>query len=144
MKCPHCQVAIKVYKYPIPTVDIIIEIDTKIVLIKRKNPPLGWAIPGGFVDYGESYEEAAAREAKEETGLNVQNLRQFHTYSQPDRDDRFHTASTVFIAQATGIPKGMDDAAEARLFKKNSLPELVFDHEIIVTDYFNSLSPHKK
>jgi len=140
MKCPHCQSTIKVYKYPIPTVDIIIEIDTRIVLIKRKNPPFGWALPGGFVDYGESFEEAAIREAKEETGLEVVNLHQFHTYSQPDRDERFHTASTVFIAQADGTPKGMDDAAEARLYSREDLPSLAFDHEKILADYYNSIS----
>lgn len=140
MKCPHCQAPIEIHKNPIPTVDIIIEIDTKIVLIKRKNLPLGWALPGGFVDYGESYEQAAVREAKEETGLEVENLRQFHTYSEPGRDPRQHTASTVYIAQATGTPKGNDDALEARLFSKNNLPQLVFDHERILSDYYKSLN----
>ncbi len=140
MKCPHCHSTIEVFKNPIPTVDIIIEINTQIVLIKRKNPPLGWAIPGGFVDYGESYEQAAVREALEETGLKISNLRQFHTYSQPDRDKRLHTASTVFIAQSTGIPKGHDDALEAQLFDQNNLPLLVFDHKKIISDYFQSIS----
>lgn len=140
MKCPHCHSSIEIYKNPIPTIDIIIEIDTKIVLIKRKNPPLGWALPGGFVDYGESYEQAAVREAKEETGIEVENLQQFHTYSEPGRDPRQHTASTVFIAQATGIPKGNDDALEAQLFSKDNLPQLVFDHKRILSDYYNSLN----
>ena len=100
MRCPHCKQAIEVYKNPVPTVDIIIEVGAAIVLIKRKNPPYGWALPGGFVDYGESYETAAAREAEEETGLVVQNLQQFRTYSDPGRDPRQHTASTIFIARS--------------------------------------------
>jgi ADP-ribose pyrophosphatase YjhB (NUDIX family) len=117
-------------------VDIIIEVDESIVLIKRKNPPHGWALPGGFVDYGESYETAAVREAEEETGLAVRNLQQFRTYSDPNRDPRQHTASTVFIAQADTAPIAGDDAAEAELFTKKSLPELVFDHSRIITDYY--------
>ena len=136
MRCPHCNEAIEVYKNPVPTVDIIIEVGEKIVLIKRKNPPHGWALPGGFVDYGESYETAAAREAEEETGLVVQNLQQFRTYSDPDRDPRQHTASTIFIAQADKEPVAGDDAAEAALFTEETLPDLVFDHGKIVADYF--------
>ncbi len=136
MNCPHCQAEIPVFRNPVPTVDIIIEVGEEIVLIKRKNPPYGWALPGGFVDYGESYEQAALREAAEETGLTVQNLIQFHTYSDPNRDPRQHTASTVFIGQAHDRPKAGDDAAEARLFSAASLPALVFDHDRIVADYF--------
>jgi ADP-ribose pyrophosphatase YjhB (NUDIX family) len=136
MRCPHCLKAIEIYKNPIPTVDIIIEVGTKIVLIKRKNPPYGWALPGGFVDYGESYETAAAREAEEETGIIVQKLKQFRTYSDPGRDPRQHTASTIFIAQADIAPVAGDDAAEAGLFTKENLPDLVFDHGKIIADYF--------
>ena len=121
-----------------PTVDIIIEIDTRIVLMKRKNPPHGWALPGGFVDYGESYEQAAAREALEETGVVVENLRQFHTYSKPGRDPRMHTASTVFTASGKTMPRAGDDAAEAALFDRTNLPELAFDHAQILSDYFTS------
>ncbi len=136
MRCPHCHKKIPTYRNPTPTVDIIIEVNQAIVLIKRKNPPYGWAIPGGFVDYGESYETAAAREAEEETGLTVDNLQQFRTYSAPDRDPRQHTASTVFIAQANKPPTAGDDAAEAELFTEENLPELVFDHKKIISDYF--------
>lgn len=124
---------------PFPTVDIIIEMPDGIVLIKRKNPPHGWAIPGGFVDYGESLEQAAVREAKEETSLDVELTRQFHTYSDPKRDPRFHTVSTVFIAKADGTPKAADDAAEIAVFRKGGLPSpLCFDHAHILDDYFNS------
>jgi 8-oxo-dGTP diphosphatase len=139
MRCSQCGAKIPVYKNPAPTVDIIIELEGGIVLIERKNPPFGWALPGGFVDYGESFEDAAVREAKEETGLAVTLVRQFHTYSQPDRDKRQHTASTVFIATAVGIPVGADDARQAQIFTKESLPELAFDHAQILHDYF-----HKK
>ena len=124
-------------KNPLVTVDIIIEIDRGIVLIERKNPPHGWALPGGFVDYGESLEQAAVREAKEETSLDVQLLEQFHTYSDPRRDPRHHTISTVFIARAGGTPKGADDAARAELFTESALPApIVFDHAQILRDYF--------
>ncbi len=135
MKCPHCSKKLSP-RNPLPTVDIIIEIDGAVVLIERKNPPHGWALPGGFVDYGESFEMAALREAQEETGLEVTALRQFHTYSDPGRDLRMHTASTVFIARAQGRPRAGDDAAEAALFRQDDLPELAFDHEQILADYF--------
>ncbi|NQS70768.1 MAG: NUDIX hydrolase [Desulfobulbaceae bacterium] len=125
------------FRNPSPTVDIIIEIGEAIVLIKRKNPPPGWALPGGFVDYGESFEDAARREALEETGLEVQLVRQLHTYSHPGRDARQHTASTVFIAIASGTPIADDDAKEARLFSLNELPALAFDHDQILADYVN-------
>ncbi|MFV2082523.1 MAG: NUDIX domain-containing protein, partial [bacterium] len=108
------------FRNPFPTVDIVIEVDDAgIVLIKRKNPPHGWAIPGGFVDYGESVEEAAVREAKEETALDVELVRLLGVYSDPDRDPRFHTVSTVFVARASGTPVGQDDAAEARVFTRD-------------------------
>ena len=124
---------------PYPTVDIIIETDVGIVLIKRKNPPYGWALPGGFVDYGESLEEAAIREAKEETGLDIELIRQFHTYSEPDRDPRFHTITTVYIAKAKGRPQAGDDAKEVGVFTRDNLPdEIAFDHRRILDDYFNN------
>jgi 8-oxo-dGTP diphosphatase len=124
------------HRNPLPTVDIIIEVGDRIVLIERKNPPFGWALPGGFVDYGESYESAALREAKEETGLEVADLRQFHTYSDPARDPRHHSASTVFIGKAEGSPLAGDDAVRVELFSKDNLPPLAFDHAEILTDYY--------
>jgi len=125
------------FRNPVPTVDIIIEVKGGIILIKRKNPPFGWALPGGFVDYGESLEKAAIREAREETSLDVELIRQFHTYSDPDRDERFHTISTVYIAKAEGEPKAADDAKEIGVFNKDNLPSpIAFDHERILKDYF--------
>jgi 8-oxo-dGTP diphosphatase len=140
----------KKHRNPVPTVDIIIEIQREdgkegIVLIKRKNPPHGWAIPGGFVDYGESLEEAAAREAKEETSLDVQLKRQFHTYSDPDRDPRQHTISTVFAATAQGQPKAQDDAQEIRIFTRDEIDfPLAFDHSRILEDYFEQKKKNSK
>ena len=123
---------------PFPTVDIIIEYRGGIILVKRRNPPYGWAIPGGFVDYGESLEDAAAREAKEETGLTAELVRQFHAYSEPDRDPRFHTVSVVFIARGNGEMHAADDAVDAGVFTKDNLPgEIAFDHRAILEDYFS-------
>lgn len=123
---------------PVPTVDVIIEYSKGIVLIKRKNPPEGWALPGGFVDYGETLEAAAKREAKEETGLDVKLIRQFHAYSDPRRDPRHHTITIVFIAKAKGRPKAGDDAKEIGIFQEDTLPEkIAFDHRDILTDYFS-------
>lgn len=136
MKCPECNSEVQIYQNPTPTVDIIIEIADQIVLIERANPPFGWALPGGYVDYGESYEAAAAREAEEETNLKVENLKQFRTYSDPARDARHHTASTVFTGVAYGTPVAGDDAAKAQLYNKENLPPLVFDHAEILNDYF--------
>ena len=127
------------YRNPLPTVDIIIEIEDGVVLIKRKNPPYRWALPGGFVDYGESLEQAAVREAKEETCLDVTLIRQFHAYSSPNRDPRHHTITVVYIASACegAKPQGRDDAAEARIFTRLNLPHPVaFDHRQILEDYF--------
>lgn len=134
------------FRNPFPTVDIIIEIDLpdarntgrhSIVLISRKNPPYGWALPGGFVDYGESLENAAVREAREETSLDVDLVRQFHSYSEPSRDPRHHTITTVFIARASGYPRAADDAREAAVFTPENLPDdMAFDHRKILMDYF--------
>jgi 8-oxo-dGTP diphosphatase len=129
-------------KNPVPTVDLIIEMkkaDGKpgIVLIKRKNPPPGWALPGGFVDYGESLEDAALREAREETSLDVVLVSQFHAYSDPARDPRGHTITTVFIARAQGRPKARDDAKDIGIFGPDEIPAvLAFDHARIIEDYY--------
>jgi ADP-ribose pyrophosphatase YjhB (NUDIX family) len=127
----------QLFRNPFVTVDIIIEIREGIVLVARKNPPYGWALPGGFIDYDESLEESALREANEETSLEIELEGQFHTYSDPDRDPRHHTVTTVFIAKATGIPRAADDAQKAKIFTEDNLPDLiVFDHKKIISDYF--------
>jgi ADP-ribose pyrophosphatase YjhB (NUDIX family) len=129
------------HRNPVPTVDIIIEVEDGIVLIERRNPPPGWAIPGGFVDYGETVQAAGIREAKEETGLDVSLTRLLGVYSDPSRDPRMHTISTVFVAKASGKPEAGDDAAEAGVFTENTLPEdIAFDHREILADYFKSLN----
>ncbi len=136
-KCPKCGQPFPRRRSPAPTVDIIIEIPLKgIVLIQRANPPLGWALPGGYVDYGESLEAAACREALEETGLKVELLGQLHTYSDPRRDPRQHNISTVFVARALGTPKAADDARSLEIFRLEDLPqEMAFDHAAILADY---------
>lgn len=127
----------KTFRNPVPTVDIIIRVPGGIVLIQRRNPPAGWAIPGGFVDYGESLEDAARREAREETGLRLEDLRQFRTYSDPGRDPRMHTISTVFAARGRGRPVAADDARSLAVFPRGRLPEpLAFDHRRILEEYF--------
>ena len=134
-----------VYRNPIPTVDLIIEFKTArgkdgIVLIKRRNPPYGWALPGGFVDYGESLESAAVREAREETSLDVRLLRQLHTYSDPGRDPRKHTITTVFVARGRGTPDAGDDAGDIGIFARCEIDfPLAFDHRKILDDYFRSI-----
>lgn len=162
--CPHCGKVVEKYQNPFPTVDIIIELTTAeygrtlqpnnasgwkgpgkqkngILLIKRKNPPFGWALPGGFVDYGESLEVAAVREAEEETSLRVDLQYQLGAYSDPSRDPRFHTISVVFVARATGEPRAADDAIDLGIFYHGSLPDnLAFDHGKILQDYFEKCS----
>ena len=129
---------------PYLTVDVIIEFESEtgdagIVMIERKNPPHGWALPGGFVDYGETLEAAAVREAKEETSLDVELIRQFHVYSDPGRDERQHNVTVVFIARPLGgALEARDDARRAGVFGENSLPpEIAFDHADILSDYFS-------
>ena len=133
--CPNCGHAVKTHLNPVPTVDVIIELEGGIVLILRKNPPPGWALPGGFVDYGETVEAAACREAREETNLELTGLKMFSVYSDPARDPRQHTITTVFVAQGHGRLKGCDDATNARVFDCGHLPELAFDHTKILKDY---------
>jgi 8-oxo-dGTP diphosphatase len=140
-ECPQCGHEWPL-RNPLPTVDIIIALEgetpPRIVLVSRKNPPHGWALPGGFVDYGETVEEAAVREAKEETGLDITLVRQFHVYSDPSRDKRGHMMSTVFLARAGGVPVGADDAKEAQGFPPDDLPEdMAFDHRDIIADYLS-------
>ncbi len=129
----------KISDGPFLTVDGIIEYDGGIVMIERSNPPLGWALPGGFVDYGESVEEAVAREIKEETSLDFLNFKQFKVYSQGNRDPRFHTASVVFIGEGKGNLRADSDAKAAAVFKLDSLPEeIAFDHRKVIEDYIQS------
>lgn len=130
------------HRNPTPTVDIIIELidrpDRPIILIERLNPPYGWAIPGGFVDYGECVETAARREAEEEIGLAVNLIEQFHVYSDPQRDPRQHTISVVFLATATGEPQAGDDAKHLGVFEPWRFPtNLCFDHDQILRDYLH-------
>src|SRR5690349_18200997 len=122
---------------PLPTVDCIIQLPgDRIVLVRRAHPPLGWALPGGFVEVGEALHQACVREVKEETGLDVELEEQFFTYSDPRRDPRQHTISTVFLGRAAGEPQGGDDAAEARAFGIQEIPaDLCFDHGTIVRDF---------
>jgi 8-oxo-dGTP diphosphatase len=125
---------------PLVAVDIIIELKDRtqpsVVLIERKNPPAGWALPGGFVDIGESVEAAAIREAAEETTLHVSLHALLGVYSDPQRDPRGHTVSVVYIASAEGEPHGMDDARDAGVFALDALPTpLAFDHHTILSDY---------
>jgi ADP-ribose pyrophosphatase YjhB (NUDIX family) len=125
------------YRVPALTVDVIIEVpEGGVVLVRRKNPPQGWALPGGYVDYGETLERAAVREAGEETGLEIQLRGQLHTYSDPRRDPRRHTVTTVFVATARGTPTAGDDAEKVRVFSWDELPDqLAFDHADILQHY---------
>ncbi|OQB12218.1 MAG: O-acetyl-ADP-ribose deacetylase [Candidatus Omnitrophica bacterium ADurb.Bin205] len=131
----------KLQNGPFTTVDAIIKVGEGIVIIQRSNPPFGWALPGGFVDYGESLEKAVVREAKEETGLDIVDIKQLHTYSNPKRDPRFHTIGTVFSAKAEGTPKAGDDAAGLRIISLEDINEyeFAFDHKEILIDYLKSI-----
>jgi len=135
--CPTCGSTVERYRNPFPTVDIIIRDNNgQVVLIERLNEPAGWALPGGFVDYGESLEIAARREAREETGMDLLDLWQFHAYSDPERDPRQHNISMVFTALGQGALHAGDDAKAARWFALDALPSpLCFDHAQILADY---------
>ena len=131
--CPHCGKEITRYRNPFPTVDVIIRYNGGVVMIERGNPPYGWAIPGGFMEYGESAEEGAAREMKEETGLDLENLTLFTVRSKPDRDPRFHTVTIVYTADGVGDLKAGDDAANARVVSLDALPDVIaFDHREVL------------
>ncbi|MBF0619558.1 MAG: NUDIX hydrolase [Candidatus Omnitrophica bacterium] len=125
---------------PYVTTDILIELPDGLVLIERTNPPFGWALPGGFVDRGESLETAARREAKEETGLDLVELKQFHTYSDPSRDPRFHTITTVFMAKGVGSPMAGDDAKGLKVVPFENLRKFqyAFDHNQVIEDYLKA------
>lgn len=121
---------------PYPTVDVIIEIEGDVVLIERANEPKGWALPGGFIDYGEAPADAARREVREETGLEVTLTDLLFVYGAPDRDPRQHNLSIVYVGRATGTPRGADDAAQAAVFALDALPSpFCFDHARIIDDY---------
>ena len=136
LRCPHCGQALDRYDQPRLTVDAVVENPSgEVLLIERRNPPRGWALPGGFVDVGETLETAVARELFEETGLRASRVQQFHTYSDPARDPRHHTVSTVFRVDAEGEPAAGDDALAAAYFSPHALPEpVVFDHARIIAD----------
>lgn len=136
----------KEYKTPSLTVDALIFATGDILLIKRKNPPYGWALPGGFVDYGESVEDAVVREVKEETNLEPsKDVQQFKVYSDPDRDPRCHVVSVVFRFNPKNVDdfKAGDDAKELKWFNLKNLPEMAFDHKKIVEDYMKETCEHK-
>ena len=126
---------------PLLTVDIVIEMPDRperpIVLIERRDPPYGWALPGGFVDVGERLEQAAMREAREETALDVRLVKLLGCYSDPGRDARGHTVSVVYVATASGEARAQDDAKNLALFDARECPALAFDHALIVEDYLH-------
>jgi len=146
IECPECGAEIDVHRNPFPTADCLISMTTDdgregLVLIERRNEPHGWALPGGFVDYGESVPDAVRREMHEETGLELDDLTLFGVYSDPARDPRFHTIATVFAARGRGELQAGDDAAEAVVFPLDELPpveEIVFDHGLIITDWLGA------
>jgi 8-oxo-dGTP diphosphatase len=141
--CAQCGSAVA-QRNPFPTVDIVLHHAGRgILLIERRNAPFGWALPGGFIDYGESAEQAAIREAQEETGLSVRLTGLLGVYSDPERDPRFHTLSVVYTAQCDedAIPCAGDDAKNARFFPLDELPDdVAFDHRRIVADFTKTMS----
>lgn len=149
--CPQCGAAVETFRNPFPTVDAVIQAQASdgspgVVLIERSNPPHGWALPGGFVDYGESCEQAAVREMKEETNLDVTLSGILGVYSDPERDPRFHTMSVVYLAEAADISRlqAGDDAGKARIYSLAELPPMAFDHGKILEDYIALLNNRQK
>jgi O-acetyl-ADP-ribose deacetylase (regulator of RNase III)/ADP-ribose pyrophosphatase YjhB (NUDIX family) len=134
----------KLREGPFLTVDGIVEFDAGIVMIERTNPPLGWALPGGFVDYGETVEEAVKREVKEETNLDFLDFRLLGVYSEPKRDARFHTVSIVFYGKGKGSLQAASDAKNAKIYKLDLLPEkIAFDHKKVIEDYIKQAKSRK-
>lgn len=136
--CPYCGQGVQVYRNPVPTVDVVLYTPKRqVLLVQRKNPPQGWALPGGFVDYGESLEDAALRELREETGLEAALQALLGVYSHPSRDPRQHNLSVAFVAQtqeSVNLQAG-DDAGDAAFFPCGDWPELAFDHDLILADF---------
>ena len=139
IRCPHCGKGFPQFANPAPTTDAVVHDPARgIVLIRRARPPLGYALPGGFIDEGEQAEQAARRELREETGLDVRLTGVLGVYSRPSRDPRFHTLSVVFVGDAEpgSVPAAGDDAAEAAFFPLDALPSpLAFDHATIIRDF---------
>jgi ADP-ribose pyrophosphatase YjhB (NUDIX family) len=144
--CERCGATVKTWQRPGVSVDMLIEFEGRLVLVYRRNEPVNWALPGGYVGYGERLEDAARREAEEETGLTLLDLEQFHSYSDPDRDPRQHSITTVFLARGQGTLRAGDDAAKAELFDPAAgVPHpLAFDHSRIVRDYVEYLRTGKR
>jgi 8-oxo-dGTP diphosphatase len=144
--CPKCDSEIERFKNPAPTVDIIIHAAGSILLVRRANPPHGYALPGGFIDYGESAEQAAVREALEETGLRVRLLGLLGVYSDPKRDPRSHTISSVYVGEAYDLAslQSGDDAADAGFYQLDELPPLVFDHNKVINDFIEYLEGRRQ
>ncbi len=138
--CPHCGKPVEEYRNPLPTVDVLIAMPLPdgregVVLIKRRNDPPGWAIPGGFVEYGETVETTAVREMQEETSLALEDLRFYTVRSDPARDPRHHTITVIFTARGRGTPRAGDDAADIGVFPSDQLPEpLAFDHRAVLEE----------
>ncbi|MBM3318179.1 MAG: NUDIX hydrolase [Candidatus Eisenbacteria bacterium] len=136
IRCTRCGGPVEI-PFPLVAVDCIVPDEAgRVLLIRRRFPPPGWALPGGFVDAGESLETAVARELLEETGLRLTALAQFHAYSEPSRDPRHPMVSVVFVGRGQGSPRAGDDAGEAAFFALGDLPaEMAFDHRAILDDY---------
>jgi ADP-ribose pyrophosphatase YjhB (NUDIX family) len=138
--CPACGHVTEEYRNPRIAVDVVVDIAGKILLVRRRNPPYGWALPGGYIEYGESAEDAAVREVSEEAGIEITGLAQFRVYSDPARDPRHHVITIVFTASSTNTPAAGDDAADVGLFDPRDFPSpLAFDHGRILEDYLRSI-----